>query len=102
MAKLIQITTINELKKICSESTIPVLIKFSAEFCPPCHMLHADLEKCDRDILVCEVDVKCTELRNLFKFKNIPYVVRLDKNASAICETTGYCDLNTFFSNLGL
>lgn len=102
MVELIQVTSIDELRKICSESKNPVLIKFSADWCGPCKVLHKDLIQCDKNITVCEVDVNCTAIRSLYTFRSIPYVVRVDKDLSTMGEVAGYSGLEQLFSSLGI
>lgn len=78
-----------------SQSDVPVLLDFYAEWCGPCKMLHPELAAFAEeaaDIKVCQINVdNAQELAQLFGILSIPTLV-LIKGGQEAARRVGGCE----------
>lgn len=74
------------------------VLKFSAEWCGPCKMLSATIEKYYKgDIVIEEVDIdQKRELANQYGIRGVPTLVLLDDNDVEIRRKSGMMMINEF------
>lgn len=72
------------------------LIKFGAEWCGPCRILDAKLDKfTDCEVIRYSVDDdEVSELLDKYKIRNIPVTILLDDNGETVNKWVGDFDVN--------
>jgi thioredoxin 1 len=93
--KLIELQTLNQYKMLIEECPLPLVFKFSAEFCGPCKALHPKYKELankyvDKAIFLC-IDIEDEKLKELvdeFNISSIPTMI-VSNNKYIIKRTVG-------------
>lgn len=88
-----QIITSENFESEVLQSTVPVLVKFTAEWCKPCSAIQPVLESVAKELegkaKIVKLDIDdSSEIANQFKVKSIPTMIAF-KDGKAINTRTG-------------
>lgn len=93
MSNILELQNIDQYKVLMDECTIPIVLKFSAEFCGPCKAMQPKFDELARKyqekvVFVCIDIEELEELAEEYEVRSIPTMVVLHEGV-AIKRTVG-------------
>lgn len=101
-ADAVEVPWLTELSAAKTKSAIlgkPIFLKFSADWCGPCHELSAEFQRPEfseisDNVILVEVDIdKSPEIANEFAVSAIPAVAMIDSDGNVLDVKTGFAEL---------
>lgn len=94
----VKVANMHTLREILQTATKPVVIRFIATFCRPCHRMTDELKKYNgQAIIMVTVDVTETvDVKEHYGIRTVPYCMVVDSKGGVVRKRIGFMYVDEF------